>query len=167
MAINNFIVFDGVEGDSTATGHEKSIELLSWSHGFSQPTSPTRSGAGAGTVEQANHQNFNFSKYIDSATDDLLKLCWSGKQVPKVTVSCYRADGSTDNAASIKYLEVVMEHVVVSNISMSGGPGDLPMENIALDYGIVQYNYLPQQSADGAAGGNQPVTHNLEIRQVS
>jgi type VI secretion system secreted protein Hcp len=166
MAGNSYIAFDGVEGDSTATGHEKTIELLSWSHGFSQPTSPTRSAAGAGTVEQANHQNFNFSKYIDSATDDLLKLCWSGKQVPKVTVSCFRSDGNTDNAP-IKYLEVVMEHVIVSNISLSGGPGDLPMESIALDYGIVQYNYLPQQSSDGTAGGNQPVTHDLELRKVS
>ena len=166
MAVNGYIVFDGVEGDSGAKGHEKAIEVQSWSHGFSQPTSPTRSAAGAGTVEQANHQNFNFSKYIDSATDDLLKLCWSGKQVPKVTLSCFRADGNTDNE-SIKYLEVVMEHVIVSNISLSGGPGDLPMENISLDYGIVQYNYLPQQSADGTAGGNQPIKHDLEKREVS
>jgi len=166
MAGNSYIAFDGVEGDSTATGHEKTIELLSWSHGFSQPTSPTRSAAGAGTVEQANHQNFNFSKYIDSATDDLLKLCWSGKQVPKVTVSCFRSDGNTDNAP-IKYLEVVMEHVIVSNISLSGGPGDLPMESIALGYGIVTYNYLPQESAEGKAGGNQPIKHDLELRKVS
>ena len=166
MAVNCYVAFDGVEGDSTATGHEKAIEVLSWSHGFSQPTSPTRSAAGAGTVEQANHQNFNFSKYIDSATDDLLKLCWSGKQVPKVTLSCFRADGNTDNE-SIKYLEVVMEHVIVSNISLSGGPGDLPMESIALDYGIVTYNYLPQESAEGKAGGNQPIKHDLELRKVS
>ena len=165
MAGNSYIAFDGVEGDSTATGHEKTIELLSWSHGFSQPTSPTRSAAGAGTVEQANHQNFNFSKYIDKATDGLMKLCWSGKQVEKVTLSCFRSDGKTDDA--LKYLEVVMEHVIVSNISLSGGPGDLPMESIALDYGIVQYNYLPQQSSDGTAGGNQPVTHDLELRKVS
>jgi type VI secretion system secreted protein Hcp len=166
MASNMYIVFDGVKGDSTATGHEEAIELLSWSHGFSQPTSPTRSGAGGGTVEQANHQNFSFTKYIDSATDDLLKLCWSGKQVPKVTVSCYRSDGNTDNAP-VKYLEVVMEHVIVSNVSMSGAEGSLPMENVALDYGIVQYNYLPQKREDGTAGGNEPVTHNLELRKVS
>ena len=167
MATNMYIKFEGpaIEGGSSANEHAKEIEMLSWNHGFSQPTSPTRSTAGSGTVEQANHQNFSFSKYTDSATDDLLKMCWTGDQIDKATVTCYRAASATDNKP-VEYLKVIMEHLVVSNFSISGGPGDIPVENISLDYGIIQYNYLPQAKDTGESGGNQAIKHNLETRKI-
>jgi type VI secretion system secreted protein Hcp len=163
-----YIKFDtpAIEGSSTAADHEKEIEVLSWSHGFVQPTSPTRSAAGAGTVEQAAHQNLTFTKYLDKATNALLKYCWSGKQFGKATLSCFRSDGASDNKP-VKYLEVDMEHVVISNYSVSGGPGDLPVENVSLDYGIVQYNYVDQKHADGTADSNLPAKHDLETRSIS
>lgn len=71
---------------------------------------------------------------LDSATDDLLKNCWSGRQFAKVTVSCYRSDGATDNKP-VKYLTVVLQNVVISNFSVNGGAGDVPVENVSLDYG--------------------------------
>lgn len=163
---NMYIDFKDFKGDCSAKGHEGQVEVLSWQHGFTQPTSPTRSGAGAGTVEQATHQPFTFTKYVDSSTDDLIGACWAGKQIDEVIVSCFRADGAKDNKP-VKYLEVTMNHVVVKDYNVSGGPGDIPVENVALDYGKVQYNYLPQQRSDGSAGGNEVVTHDLELREVS
>ncbi len=165
MAVNAYIKIADVTGGSTAAEHSGEIEILSWSHGFSQPTSPTRSTAGAGSVEQANHSNFTFTKYIDSATDDLLKYCWNGKQIATATVTCYRADGATDNKP-IEYLKVEMQHVVVSNFSISGGAGDVPVENVSLDYGIVKYTYKPQKKADGTAGDQQAIQHDLEQRKI-
>jgi type VI secretion system secreted protein Hcp len=168
MASNMYLKFEdpAVEGSSTAEGHAKEIEVLSWSHGFVQPTSPTRSSAGSGTVEQATHQNFSLTKYLDTATDSLLKYCWSGKQFKTATLSCFRSDGAKDNKP-VEYLKVVMEHVVISNYSVSGGPGDIPVENVSLDYGIVQYNYIDQKHADGASDSNKPAKHDLEKRVVS
>ncbi|MEA2338497.1 MAG: type secretion system secreted protein Hcp, partial [Thermoanaerobaculia bacterium] len=89
-------------------------------------------------------------KYLDHATDDLLKLCWAGKQIGKATLSCYRADGASDNKP-VEYLRLVMEHVIISNYSISGGPGDIPVENVALDYGIIQYTYVDQKHGDSSA----------------
>jgi type VI secretion system secreted protein Hcp len=168
MASNMYLKFEDpvVEGSSTAEGHAKDIEVLSWSHGFVQPTSPTRSSAGAGTVEQATHQNLSFTKYLDTATDSLLKYCWSGKQFKTATLSCFRSDGAKDNKP-VEYLKIIMEHVVIANYSVSGGPGDVPVENVSLDYGIVQYNYIEQKHADGAADANKPAKHDLEKRVVS
>jgi type VI secretion system secreted protein Hcp len=156
----------GIEGGSTAEGHAGEIEVLSWNHGFNQPTSPVRSGAGAGTVEQANHQNFTFSKYIDSATDDLLKMCWTGQQIDKATFSCYRADGNDSNAP-VDYLVIEIEHIIVSNYSISGGPGDVPVENVSLDYGLIKYIYKPQKREDGTGGDKVEIQHNLETRVVA
>jgi type VI secretion system secreted protein Hcp len=165
MAINSYIKLASIDGGSTSGGHEKEIEIMSWSHGFSQPTSPVRSTAGAGSVEQANHSNFTFTKYIDSATDDLLLYCWSGKQIPTAVVTCYRADGAKDNKP-VEYLKIEMEHVVISNFSISGGAGDVPVENVSLDYGVVKYTYLPQKKDDGTGGAAQPIKHNLETRVI-
>lgn len=161
MATNMYLKFEGPEiaGGATATGHQGEIEMLSWSHGFVQSTSPTRS-ANTSQREQANHSNLTFTKYLDVATNELLKYCWSGKQIKKVTISCLRSDGHSDNPP-VKYLTIIMEHVVIANYSISGGPGDIPVENVSLDYGIIQYNYIDQKRPPMTA------THNLENHTVS
>ena len=76
-----------------------------------------------------------------------------------------RSDGATDNA--VKYLEIVMEHVVISNYSVSGGPGDVPVENVSLSYGKVQYTYKGQKEDTGKADGNEPVSHDLITNKVA
>jgi type VI secretion system secreted protein Hcp len=165
MAANFFLKLEdpAINGESNDSSHTNELQVLSWSHSFNQPTKATRSSAGGGTVEQANHSDFSITKYVDAATDDLLKMCWSGKQIGKGTFTAYRSDG--DNKA-IKYLEVVMEKIVVSNVSFGGGGGDLPTETVALAYGKVTYNYIPQKTADGTGGGVQPVYHDLIAQEV-
>lgn len=164
MAGNMFIKIGDINGESTDSSHANEIQVLSWSHSFNQPTSPTRSSAGGGTVEQANHADFSFTKYIDSSTDDILKACWSGAHIEKGMFSCYRADG---NNKAIKYLEVNFEDIIISNYSIGGGTGDIPTETVTLSYGIIEYKYIPQKEVDGKADGAQPVKHDLIKQEVS
>ncbi|HKR65993.1 MAG TPA: type VI secretion system tube protein Hcp [Thermoanaerobaculia bacterium] len=158
MTTNMFIRFEepAIAGTSTAPKHERDIEILSWSHGFAQPTSPTRSTAGSGTVEQATHQNLSFTKYLDAASNVMMKMCWSGQRFARVTMSCYR----DDSGAPVQYLEVVMQHVVIANYSISGGPGDIPVENVSLDYGTIQYTYMPN------SGPRLSAAHDLQSGTV-
>jgi type VI secretion system secreted protein Hcp len=164
MASNMFIKLADIKGESTAKEHKDEIQVLSWSHSFNQPTKPTRSSAGGGAVEQANHSDFSFTMYTDAATDDLLKMCWNGKTIKDGTFTAYRANG--DNTP-VKYLEIVMSSIVVSNLSVGGSGGDLPTETITLSYGKVEYKYIPQKEEDGTAEGAQPVSHNLMTQEVS
>lgn len=166
MAGNMFLKFETptIDGESADSDHTKELQVLSWSHSFNQPTSPTRSSAGGGTVEQANHSDFSFTKYIDTATDDLLKYCWSGKMIGKGTFTAYRSDG--DNKA-VKYLEIDMSNIIVSNVTLAGSTGDIAMETVSLSYGVVKYNYIQQKPDDNTAGGNQPVQHDLMKQEVS
>lgn len=165
MAGNFFLKFDtpAIKGESTDSSHAGEIQVLSWSHSFNQPTKATRSSAGGGTVEQANHSDFSFTKYIDASTDDLLKMCWNGKQIGTGTFTAYRADG--DNKP-IKYLEITFEKIVISNYSVSGGTGDLPTESITFGYGKVKYAYTAQKTEDGTGGGVEPVSHDLIKQEV-
>ena len=167
MASNMYLKFEGpaIQGECSDANHKNEIEVHAWNHGFTQPTSPLRSSAGAGTVERAHHADFTFTKYLDSSTDDLLKHCWSGKQISKATLTCYRADG---NNKPIEYLKVAMEQVIIANVSLGGGGGDLPVENVALSYGKVQYVYNPQKKEDGTSGpAQQPIAHDLKTNTVS
>lgn len=166
MAGNMFLKLTGpdITGESTDSSHTGEIQVLSWSHSFNQPTSPTRSSAGGGTVEQANHSDFSFTKYTDASTDDLLKMCWSGKHIEKGVFCAYRANG--DNKP-VKYLEITMEKIIVSNVSVGGGTGDVPTETVTLSYAIVEYKYIPQKEDDGTGEGAQPVKHDLMKQEVS
>lgn len=170
MATNMFIHFEGpaVDGGSTSKGHETQIEVESWTHGFTQPTSPVRSHAGGGTVEKAHHGEFSFTKSMDVATDDLLKIIWSGQHVDKVTFMAYRSSGDTGgNQMGVPYLKVEMESVIVSNYSVSGGAGHVPMESISLAYAKVTYTYTQSDQTEGTTAAPQAVSHDLRTNVVA
>lgn len=166
MASNMYISLTDAKGEVIVADQKDSIEVISWSHAFSQPTSPTRVSAGSGTVERASHTDFSFVKYTDASTQSLIKFCWTGKQVAKAIFSAYRADGNEDNS-KLKYLEVTMEEVVISNVSVGGGAGDISTENVSLNYGVITYKYVQQKKSDGTAEGNFSVTHDLKSNKVS
>jgi type VI secretion system secreted protein Hcp len=67
----------------------------------------------------------------------------------------------------VEYLKVIMNNVIVSSYSISGGGGDLPIENISLNYSYVQYIYTPQLRADGTGGEAQPIAHDLATKTIS
>ena len=158
MSVNMYLKFENpsVQGSVTTPGHTGEMEVLSWNHGFSQPTSPTRGGGGS--AGQAVHQNFTFTKYLDSATNQLLRYCWSGEMFAKAKLTCYRQDG--DGVGPVAYLTITMQQVIISNYAVNGGPGDIPVENISLDYGVVQYDYKNQKQPKDLAA-TAPATHNL------
>jgi type VI secretion system secreted protein Hcp len=162
---NVYIDFVGpdIAGESTDENHKEWIEVLSWNHHFDQPQSSVRSSSGGGTVERVNHGPFVFRKHIDSSTDDLLKMCWTGQHIESAVFQAYRADGNTGEA--IKYLEIQMEKVVVSEYNVVGKEGDIPIEEIELTYGKINYTYAPQKET-GEAGSAQPVTHDLTTNMV-
>ena len=162
MASNMFLKLDGIKGESSDSNHKDWIEILSWSHSFSQPTSPVRDSSGA-TVERCNHSPLSVSKYIDVATVDILGKCWAGKVLKKATIECFRADG--DNKP-IKYLDIDMEKVVIGNWSTTASGGNVPEERINLFYGKVKYTYVAMD-ASGKSKGNKPVSHDLVKNEVS
>lgn len=162
MAQNFFIKIDGIDGESQVEGHEKDIQVLSWSHSFNQPTSATRSSAGGGTVEQANHADFSVTKYLDVASVPLMKSCWTGKTIATGTFTAYRSDGD----ALVEYLKVEMTNMIISNISFGGGTGDMATETLTFSYSKVKYTYTQQKVAGAGNDGNKAASHDLALQKV-
>jgi type VI secretion system secreted protein Hcp len=161
MAQIFFLKIADIDGECAVEGHAKEIQVLSWSHSFNQPTSPTRSGPGGGTVEQANHADFSFTKYTDIASVPMLKQCWNGKTIRAATFTACRSDGD----ASVEYLKVEMSDVIISNISLGGGTGDAPIETVTLSYRAVKYSYT-LQPAGSPASARPSARHDLALMKV-
>jgi len=105
----------------------------------------------------SNHQNFSFTKYLDAATNSILKNCWSGQQIGKATLTCFRTDGARG-----KYLTIQWSTSSSPTTASRAGPGRHPGRKVSLDYGVIQYTYLDQKNAGGASA-----THNLQNGAIS
>lgn len=159
MATNMYLEISDpkIEGESTDEIHPNQIEVLSFSHGVSQPTSATVSVAGGRTTERCHHQDFVISRYMDKATPELNLHCCQGTHFKKIVLRCYRATG--ENATPVEYMVYELENNIISSISVGGGAGDLPVETITFNYGKISWTYTTQgHTAPGGKGANKP-TH--------
>lgn len=146
MAVDMFLKLDPIKGESQDDKHKDEIQVLAWSWGLSQSgTMHDGTGGGSGKV---NVQDLSLTKYVDMASADLLKALTTGQHVDKGTLVVRKAGGS----ASLEYITVEMEKVIVTSISAGGSGGeDRLTENVTLNFADFKYTYK-QQTEKGASG---------------
>jgi type VI secretion system Hcp family effector len=165
MAGNMFLLIDGpkIEGGTGMKGHEGEIEVLNWACGAHQPSSPTRSHGGGGTIEQVTFAPITYTKVLDSASTDLFKMCCSGKHIDSMTLTCYRADGDTgSNQIGVQYLKIVTTSNIVQDYNLSGGDGMFPMENLTVTFAKIEFTYTGMDHHTGGTGGAKPWSYDLK-----
>lgn len=156
------------DGNSAAKGHEKKIEVVSWSHGFSQPTTAATKSADQQATSRANHSDLSFTKFFDNASDDILKACWTGQQQKTAIFQCFRSSGSTDTGSeATMYLQITLEDAIISHYSISGGGDELPIENITLNYTKCEYKFTPVDTKTAKAGSPVTISHNLKDNVIA
>jgi type VI secretion system secreted protein Hcp len=155
MAVDMFMKFDGIDGESKDAGHPSAHDVLAWSWGMSQSGSAhVGGGGGSGKV---SIQDLSFTKYIDKGSPDLMLNCCQGKHIPKATLFVRKAGGDP-----LEYLKVEMEEVLVSSVSTGGSGGeDRLTENITLNFAKVKVDYK-EQTEKGTAGANTKMGWNIE-----
>ena len=146
-----YLQIEGIPGEATESKHKDWIELTSVQHGVTQPISSTKGSAGGGATGRSVHGPFVITKFLDKATPKLFEAVSSGKHFKKVQIDVCRAGGD-----KVKYYEVKMEEVLISNVTTSGhgGSDELPSESVSFDYGKIEWTYTQQKRADGTGGGN-------------
>lgn len=135
-----------IQGDSTNPNAPNCIDVLAWSWGLSAP-SPS---GGVGT-SKASLQEFSFTKYTDSSSEDFFRLVATQKQIGGIVE--FRDYGSCSSGCSstTPYLTIHMKHVVVTSQSMGGSDGDdRHAENISLSFDEISYCFT------AAAAGKSP-----------
>ncbi len=137
-----FMKVTGIEGESEAEGHKKEIELLSWGFKAENPGS-FQHGGGGGTGKVTLH-NFDITKQMDAASANLFLFCANGKHIDKVVFTARKSGGGTTPE---DFLIITMEHCVIAHYSTGGGEGgDVPTEDIKLNYAKIAIEYKQQQA---------------------
>jgi type VI secretion system secreted protein Hcp len=147
MAVDMFLLLDGIKGESGDKTHKGEIDVLAWSWGLSNTgTFHHGDGGGAG---KANFQDISITKHIDKSTPDLMYACASGKHIAKGKLVCRKAGENP-----LEYLTYEFENILVSAISHGGSSGEERLtENVTLNFAKVKKEYWTQ-GAKGAKGEN-------------
>jgi type VI secretion system secreted protein Hcp len=152
MAFDCFLKIDGIPGESQDAKHKDWIEVLSYSHGISQPASASRSSGGARTAERCDHSDFSIVKTLDKASPKLALFCCNGSHIKEVKMELCRATG--DKQPYMKYL---LNDVIVSNYRPGGsaqGGEALPMEEVSFNYGKIEWTYTATDHKTGKPAGD-------------
>lgn len=150
MAIDAYLLIDGIKGESADSAHQGWIEVSTAHFGVVQPRSATASTSGGHTTERCEHRTISLTKLADLASPILMQTCSMGKTIPKAKLEFLRADG---DGQRVKYYEVELENVIIANMEQVLGHGSILQDEIGLRYSSVKRKYT-QQKIGGGAGGN-------------
>ena len=145
-----FIKFDGIEGESLASGHEKWIDVLSWSWGASQPSERMAAGAGAGKAGTPSIQVLSIGKRLDKSSPLLYQSCAAGKVIKLVTLDVVEERGSELKLSQLG-LELKLTNTLVSSVRTSQdlnlGDDTPPLEVLTLNFSKVDMTYNEYDAA--------------------
>ncbi len=149
MAGDCFLKIEGIPGESTDDKHKEWIEVLSYSSGVAQMAAGDRSTGGAASGGRCSHQDFSIVKELDKTSPTIDLFCCNGNHIKKVALELCRATGD-----KTKYMEYIMEDVIISSVSIGGGGGGLPTESVTFNYGKITWNYIQTDHETGEVKGN-------------
>jgi type VI secretion system secreted protein Hcp len=160
MAVDMFLKLTGIDGESSDSVHAGEVDVLAWSWGASQSgTMHLGTGGGAGKVSD---QDLSVTKYVDSASHNLLKHCHTGAHIDEAVLTVRKAGGSP-----LEYIILTMKKVIVSSISTGGSGGeDRLTENVTLNFAEFEYAYVPQLAdgtGDAAKEFKWDIAGNVEV----
>jgi len=154
MAFDTYVELTGIEGEATAKGFEKKIEIFSFSWGASAPVS-IGSGSSGISASKVSISSFNMMKKTDVASPKLFKACCTGDHITKMTVSMRKQTGVGGQDAFLIYS---FDNVMVESLQWSGSSGgdDTPTESVSFAFAKVTIEYKTQ-GKDGKLVAGTPV----------
>jgi len=147
MAVDYFLKLDGIDGESKDHKHKGEIELQSWSFGSSNAGSHAAGGGGgAGKVSM---QDFHFVMNTSKASPKLFLACATGEHIKKAVLITRKAGTEQQ-----EYMKVTFTDLLVSSYQTGGSAhgGDIPTEQISLNFAKIEFEYK-EQKPDGSLGG--------------
>jgi type VI secretion system secreted protein Hcp len=135
-----FLKLSDTDGESVSRGHEKEIDILSFSWGETNEASRGHgAGGGAGKVSM---QDFHFVKKTDKSSPLLMLACANGKHFPEAVLSLRKAGGES----SEDYIKWKLSDVMCSSFQTGGSGPDVPTDEISFNFSKIEFEYKPQNS---------------------
>jgi type VI secretion system secreted protein Hcp len=143
-AVDYFLKFDGIKGESTDAKHKDEIDVESWSWGETLAR-PAGGGAGAG-AGKVSMQDFHFVMRLNRASPGLMKACATGQHIKMATFSGRKAGKGQQD-----YLTFKFHDVLISSYQTSGSEHAdvVPTDQVSLNFAKIEVEYK-QQKPDGS-----------------
>lgn len=145
MAVDIFLLLsNGVRGEAQDAIYPGEIDVLGWGWGMTQSgTTHMGSGGGGGKVDV---QDMSITKYVDLASNDLIKKCMDGTHFEHAKLIVRKAGGET---GPVEYYQVNMEKVMVTSYQTGGAKDGLDriQESLTMNFARVEIVYKMQEEA--------------------
>ncbi|MBT5927537.1 MAG: type VI secretion system tube protein Hcp [Verrucomicrobia bacterium] len=131
-----YIKFDGIEGESRATGHKGWSDIMSFSQGIHQP-----GGGKTGATRRrssAVFQDLVVVKELDKSSPKIAESVATGRVFPRVVLEM---TARTDSG-EITYYSYELTNALVKSYQISAdNPNLLPVENFSLNFEEIKVTY--------------------------
>jgi type VI secretion system secreted protein Hcp len=157
--VDYFLKIDGIDGESLQKGHEKEIELMSFSWGESNAGSfAGNMGGGSGKVSM---QDFHYTVPINRSSPKLFLACATGEHIKSATLTCRKAGKTQQEFLKWKFTDLLISSY---NTGGSGGADVLPIDQVSFNFTKIEISYAPQKQ-DGSLDAAIPAGYDLKAGQ--
>lgn len=137
-----FLKLDGIDGESTAKGHKKEIDVFSYEQGIEQTVFHSGTGS-ASSVGKATFSPVRFRKNVDLASIPMLLACAQGKSIKDAVFTFTRG------ASGFEFYKVTLHDVLITHIVERAGTGtQYPLTFGALEAGAADGGFLDEVTFD-------------------
>lgn len=143
-AIDYFMQIDGIDGDSASRGHEKWVDVDTFSWGVTNST-PVGGGGGGSGKGKTTFAPFGWTQHLDSSTVPLFLEVAGGTHTPNVIFEAEMAGRS-----QYVFFRMAFENVQFTALNISGDPSSVQVDG-KLVYDKITMTYWPQKK-DGSRG---------------
>jgi type VI secretion system secreted protein Hcp len=131
-----FMHYDGVEGNVTAKGYEKWIEVQSFQFGSGRGISTPTGGSENREASAPSVSEVVVTKLMDKASPKLFEAGLIGNEGKMVKVVMTRTGKELAELCMYKF-----ENTLLSSYSVSSGGQGAPMESLSLNFTKFEYSY--------------------------
>jgi type VI secretion system secreted protein Hcp len=148
-----FMKLDGIDGEATSKGHEKWIEVLSFSWGATN--SGSQSPGGGGGAGKVSLQDFHFVHPVDKASPKLLSAVCDGLHIKSGVLSVNEASGASKGGS--EYILIKLQDVLVSGIrpGANAATDDRALEAVSLNFTSIEAQYTGEDGEVVGSGGDR------------
>jgi len=157
MAVGDyFLKLDGIDGESTQKGHEKEIEIHSYSWG--ETNAGSMSGNLGGGTGKVSMQDFHFSVPMNNSSPKLFLACATGEHIKGATLTCRKAGGKQQEYLKWKFTDILISGYQTG----ASAHGDvIPMDQCSFNFTKIELEYK-EQKQDGTLGAAIPAGYDLK-----
>jgi type VI secretion system secreted protein Hcp len=134
-----------IEGEVTAKGYEKQIEILSFSHQIAN-SGTVLGGTGGGGAGKAMPSPISVTKLLEKSSPALMLRCNRGDVIGKATFTFTVNNGTVEQF----YYRIVAENVLIKKVAHSAA-GERPTEELEFEFSMITWTYYPTPGSTAGA----------------